>query len=163
MKGERSINCIPFRYAGIMHNYDMDVEEWAKYMPEHMRKCYVCGGEMRNYRSLSGALLKKTYPYIASFKITKGKNKGMSQFHVMCRACAYDFGKGVIEMDGHTYKNFYDFKESKFKKKLEKGICWNCKHLKKHNGELAKHVCDIKGTVVNDTRIRECDEMWERK
>lgn len=163
MRGERSINGIPFRYAGIMHDYDMDTEEWVKYIPEHMRKCYICGGEMRNVRSLSGTLRKKTYPYMALFNITKGKYKGMSQFHIMCRACAYNFGKGVIEMDGYTYKDFYDFDESKFKKAVKKGICWNCKHLKKHNGKLAKYVCDIKGAVVNDTRIRECDEMWESR
>lgn len=163
MKGERSINCTPFRYAGISHDYDKTVEEWAEYMPKHMSKCYICGGKMRNIRSQSGMLMRKSYPYIASFRITKGKNKGMSQFHVMCRACAYDFGKGVIEMDGHTYKDMYEFKESRFKESLRRGICWNCKHLKKYNGKLADFVCDLKGAVVNDTRIRECDEMWERR
>ena len=48
-------------------------------------------------------------------------------------------------------------------KDSERGICHNCKHLKRHNGELAEFVCDIKGAVVEDPRIRECDEMWERR
>lgn len=64
-------------------------------------------------------------------------------------------------MDGHTYTDSLEFSESKFKDSLKRGICYNCKHLKKHNGELAEFVCDIKGSVVNDTRIRECDDMWE--
>lgn len=162
MKGECTIKDKPFRYAGIMHDYDKDSEDWAKYMPEHMSKCYICGGKMRNIRSQSGTLLRKSYPYIAAFRITKGKNKGMAKFHVMCRTCAYALEKGVIEMDGHTYKDMYEFNEHKFKESLKKGICWNCKHLKKHNGKLADFVCDIKGAVVTDTRIRECDDMWEQ-
>ena len=161
MKGERSIRGVPFRYGGIKHNYDMTSEDWAEYMPRYMTKCYICGGKMQNAYSQSGTLLKRSYPYIASFGITKGKNKGMAKFHVMCRACAYNLGKGVIEMDGHTYNNASEFSESRFKKDLERGICYNCKHLKKHNGEIAEWVCDRKGSVVEDTRHRECDEMWE--
>lgn len=163
MKGERSIRGIPFRYAGIMHDYEKTSEEWAEYMPKHMSKCYICGGKMRNCYSPQGTLLKKTYPYIATFRITKGKNKGMNKFRVMCRACAYNLGKGVTEMDGYTYTEPNEFNESRYKEALKRGICANCKHLKKHNGELAEWVCDVKGAVVNDTRIRECDDMWERK
>lgn len=160
MKGERSITGKPFRYAGIMHDYDKTSDDWAEYMPEYMSKCYICGGKMGNI-VVNGTLLKKTYPYIAWFRITKGKNKGLSRARAMCRACAYDFGMGVIEMDGHTYTDRNEFKESRFKEALSRGICYNCKHLKKHNGELAEYVCDIKGAVVTDTRIRECDDMWE--
>lgn len=160
MKGERSIKGVPFRYSGVSHDYDMTADEWAEYMPKYMSRCYICGGKMGNIK-INGTLLKKTYPYIGIFRITKGKNKGLNKFHVMCRACAYDLGKGVIEMDGYTYSDKNEFSESKFKKALERGICWNCKHLKKHNGELAEYVCDIKGSVVNDTRIRECDDLWE--
>lgn len=163
MKGERSIRCTPFRYAGILHDYDKTSEEWAEYMPNYMSKCYICGGKMKNIYSPQGTLLKRTYPYIASFVITKGKNKGLSKFHVMCRSCAYDFNMGVIEMDGYTYTDRNEFKESRFKDALKRGICANCKHLKKHNGDLAEWVCEAKGSVVNDTRIRECDEMWEAR
>ena len=162
MKGERTLVDRPFRYGGIKHDYDRTVEEWAESIPQ-MSRCYICGGKMKNIRSLNGTLLRKTYPYVGLFKITKGKEKGIGIFHVMCRKCAYEFGKGVIEMDGHTYTNYNEFKEDKFKEALNKGICWNCKHLKKHNGELANFVCDRKGTVVNDIRIRECDEMWESR
>lgn len=64
-------------------------------------------------------------------------------------------------MDGYTYTDKHEFSESKFKRKFKKGICYNCKHLRRHNGELVDYVCDIKGAVVSDTRRRECDNMWE--
>lgn len=48
MKGERSITGKPFRYAGIMHDYDKTSDDWAEYMPEYMSKCYICGGKMGN-------------------------------------------------------------------------------------------------------------------
>ena len=162
MKGERTIDDKPFRYGGIMHDYDSTSEEWAEKIPE-MRKCYICGGKMQNIYSPSGTLLKKTYPYIGLFRITKGKNIGKGKFRVMCRACAYDLGKGVIEMDGHTYKDKNEFHENKFKEALERGICWNCKNLRKFNGDLADWVCEKKSSVVLDTRIRECDDMWEKR
>lgn len=159
MKGERTIVDKPFRFAGLMKDYDKTADEWAEVHPKYMSRCYICGGSMRNVNSLP----LKSYPYVGLFSITKGKHKGQSRFHVMCRACAYDLGKGVVEMDGYTYTDKYAFKESRFKEALSKGICWNCKHLKRHNGELAEYVCDIKGAVVSDTRIRECDDMWGGK
>lgn len=160
MKGERTLDDKPFRYGGFWHNYDRTTEEWAEFIPQ-MRKCYICGGKMGNIYSPAGTLLKKTYPYVGMFHITKGENKGKSKFRPMCRACAYAFGRGVIEMDGHTYKDKNEFSENKFKADLKRGICWNCNHLRKHNGDMAEWVCERKGSVVNDTRIRNCDEMWE--
>lgn len=162
MKGERTIDDKPFRYGGIMHDYDSTSEEWAEKIPE-MRKCYICGGKMQNVYSSSGTLLKKTYPYIGLFRITKGKNKGKGKFRVLCRACAYDLGRGVIERDGHIYKNKNEFHENKFKDALKRGICWNCKHLRKFNGDFADWVCERKGSVVLDTRLRNCDDMWEER
>lgn len=41
--------------------------------------------------------------------------------------------------------------------------CANCKHLKKHNGNLADWVCDRKGSIVTNPYDKECDEMWEPK
>lgn len=162
MKGERTIDDKPFRYGGIGHDYDSTSEKWAELIPE-MRRCYICGGKMQNFYSPQGTLLKKTYPYIGVFRITKGKDKGMCKFRIMCRSCAYDLGKGVIEMDGHTYKDKNEFHENKFKDDLKRGICWNCRHLRKFNGGLADWVCERKGSVVIDTRRRECDEMWEER
>jgi hypothetical protein len=49
------------------------------------------------------------------FKITKGKYKGKNKFRALCRKCAYDYGKGVIEMDGKTYTDYYKFNEEKYK------------------------------------------------
>ena len=158
MKGERTIDSVPFRFSGMQHGYEMTSEDWADYLPEHMSKCYICGGQMRNI-SVNGVLLKKTYPYMASFKITKGKNKGEYKFRPMCRACAYDFGKGVIEMDGHTYTDREEFKEERFKEAFRNGICWNCKHCRQRDDE--EWVCIRKGSIIKDIRIRECDEMWE--
>ena len=71
---------------------------------------------MRNVYSLAGTLLRRTYPYAGLFKITKGKRKGNYKIRAMCRACAYDFGRGVIEMDGNSYMEPGEFSESKYKK-----------------------------------------------
>lgn len=161
MKGSKTIQDKPFRYGGISHDYDMTSEDFTEYLPEHMSKCFICGGRMRNIRSLNGTLLKRTYPYAGFFKITKGKNKGFYKFRLMCRSCAYNLGKGVIEMDGYTYQDKNDFNEKRYKEAIASGICANCKHLRKHNGDLAEFVCDRKGSVVKDTRVRECDELWE--
>lgn len=60
----------------------------------------------------------KTYPYVATFKITKGQYKGNVRFKYLCRICAYDYGIGVIEMDGETYQNPKDFNEAAYKKKI---------------------------------------------
>lgn len=117
MKGERTLIDSPFRYGGIQHDYDMDVEDWRGVI--HTR-CWCCGGDMtRNFYSKSGTLLKKQYPYVAVFKITKGKHKGLNWFKTLCRACAYDYGRGVIEMDGNTYMNYYEFNEAKYKRSIE--------------------------------------------
>lgn len=114
MKGDRTLVDIPFRYGGILHNYDMDVEEWHGIIN---KRCWCCGGDMtKNTYSLSGTLLKRNYPYVAEFKVSKGKNKGKYWFKTLCRACAYDYGRGVIEMDGNTYTNYFEFNESKYKK-----------------------------------------------
>ena len=111
MKGERSINGSPFRYGGILHNYDKTCDEWYEDHPGY-RKCYCCGGSMKN----SMPHLHTTFPYMGNFKITKGRLKGYGRFKILCRRCAYDYGKGVIECDGNTYYDYYEFKESRWKK-----------------------------------------------
>lgn len=116
MKGDRTLVDIPFRYGGIMHNYDMDVEDWQGVIN---KRCWCCGGDMtRNMYLKSGVLLQKLYPYVAVFKITKGKHRGQNWFKTLCRGCAYDYGRGVIEMDGNTYMNPVEFNESKYKKEM---------------------------------------------
>lgn len=110
MKGERTIVDKPFRYGGIMHNYERDADEWAS-LNEHCKRCYCCGGKMGNIYSPSGTLLRKSYPYMAMFKITKGRNKGKAWLKILCRACAYEYGRGVIEKDGITYYRPNEFKE----------------------------------------------------
>ncbi len=114
MKGEKGLKDQPFRYGGIAHDYDMDCEEWAEIVPR-MRTCFVCGKEMKNIYDSSGVLLGKTYPYIGTYIITKGPLKGHGKFRTICRACAYDYGHGVIEMDGNTYQSPEDFNETQYK------------------------------------------------
>ena len=55
MKGDRTLVDIPFRYGGIMHNYDMDVEDWQGVIN---KRCWCCGGDMtRNMYLKSGVLI----------------------------------------------------------------------------------------------------------
>ena len=115
MKGERTLKDKPFRFGGIMHDFGMDAEQWADAIPS-MRRCWSCGGKMRNFRSVQGTLMHTSYPYVAVFKVTKGKHKGQNWFKTLCRSCAYAFGNGVIEMDGNTYQNPGDFNEAEYKK-----------------------------------------------
>lgn len=122
MKGERALDGIPFRWGGISHNYEMTNEDWQKeswvpYSGKPMR-CYACGGIMKNLRSRSGTLLQQHYPYCGVFKITRGKNKGKFMFHILCRSCAYMYGRGVIEMDAETYKSPLEFDERKYKEAI---------------------------------------------
>lgn len=127
MKGSRTLIDKPFRYGGIMHNYDRDWDEWIGISdtPSDLRrktpydKCYCCGGRGGNLYSPNGTLLKKNYPYMAFYRITKGTNKGYNKCRIICRACAYDYGKGVIEMDGETYQNKADFNERRYKESLK--------------------------------------------
>lgn len=114
MKGENGIFEKPFRYGGIMHDYEKDVEQWDMW-----KRCYCCGGVPRNVYSNSGTLLKRKFPYIASFRIMKGKNKGRMKFQYLCRRCAYDYHLGVIEMDGKTYFDYNDFDEIEYKSRQE--------------------------------------------
>lgn len=119
MKGEKTILCKPFRYGGIMHDYNKTVEDWLGIINP---LCYCCGGDMTtNLYTRGGHLLKISYPYASMFKITKGHYKGNYKLETLCRACAYDYGMGVIEMDGETYYNYYDFNEHKYKKTLKEG------------------------------------------
>ena len=115
MKGERTLVDEPFRYGGFFHDYEKDVEQWHDILGKSMDKCYCCGGKMRNVRSQNGTLLKRNYPYIAVFKLSKGKHKGKNWFKPLCRACAYGYGRGVIEMDGNKYFDYYTFDEKKYK------------------------------------------------
>lgn len=112
MKGERTIDGHPpWRFVGLFFkNYYWDVEEWLENYGLHEKKCYVCGGTFKNTR-INGNLLKHNFPYMACYKAFKGKEKGFSRFHLICRACAYGYGLGVIEKDGNLYRNYYDFIE----------------------------------------------------
>lgn len=113
MKGEKSLYDIPFRYGGIFHNYDRDWDEWKKNLKKPMA-CYCCGSG-GNQISNNGKLLRRNYPYAAFFKFIGGKYKGYTKLKILCRACAYNYGKGVVEMDGETYHNPREFNERKYK------------------------------------------------
>lgn len=98
MKGERTLEDKPLRYGGIFHDYSKTAE-YFQTKPE----CFCCGGD-----------LCKCAPYIGVFKFTKGKNKGFFKFRLLCRTCAYDYGRGVVEMDGEEYLNPLDYKGGLF-------------------------------------------------
>lgn len=122
MKGERMLDDKPFRYGGIYKQYELDNEEWQKeswepFFRKPMR-CFACGGVMKNSRSRSGTLLKRNYPYAGFFKITRGKYKGRFIIRILCRFCAYMYGRGVIEMDAETYKSPLEFDEKKYKEAI---------------------------------------------
>ncbi len=111
MKGERTIDCIPFRYAGLFcRKPEWDVEQWRQTDTNRKWICYACNAELKNTYSTSGTLLRRNYPYMSVFKYGKGKNKGLSRFRILCRECAYSYGKGVTEIDGEIYMEKEDFK-----------------------------------------------------
>lgn len=114
MKGKRALDGKPFRYGGIMHNYDMTFDDWADVDEKAYGKCHICGG---GTRSAANGIRHKTYPYCGAFKITRGRHKGSFRFKIMCRACAYDFGRGVVEADGNTYWDYYAFNEEKWRER----------------------------------------------
>lgn len=107
MKGKNTLRDKPFRYGGIEHDYTKDFYELAG-MNE---KCWCCGGEMKSHFRYH-----KSKPYVAVFKITKGKYKGMNRFRPLCRTCAYNYGRGVVECDGNTYMKPDELSEKKWKK-----------------------------------------------
>lgn len=106
MKGRNTLHNQPFRYGGFMKNYDREIHE----IVGHDMRCWCCGGVMRS----SNPRTHRIKPYTAVFRITKGKDKGMNRFRVLCRSCAYDYGKGVIEVDGKIYFDKKDFNEKKY-------------------------------------------------
>ena len=105
----------PFRYGGLWHDYDLDVEEWAEIVPT-MKICHVCGKEMKNSPASDGKPIRRQYPYMGTYTIRGGIMKGYGMFHVMCRECAYEYKRGVVEMDGEIYQQKDEVNEEKYKK-----------------------------------------------
>lgn len=116
MKGKNTLDGLPFRYGGIGHDFDRDNEQTAEILGGKL-KCWCCGGIMRNHHHSDGSV-HRFFPYCGVFKITKGRDKGRYRFRMLCRACAYSYGRGVIEMDGNKYMNLYDFSEKKHKEMI---------------------------------------------
>lgn len=105
----------PFRFGGLMHDYSVDVEDWAERIPE-MDRCFKCRKLMKNHRDKDDNIIQKEYPYMVFLDVTLN---GMCACYnkVICRKCAYSYDIGVIEMDGEVYLNFYDFNEEEYKRK----------------------------------------------
>lgn len=97
MKGDRGLHDKPFRYSGILHQYDKTAE-YFKSRP----RCYACGGDMTGHK-----------PYAAAYRILRGDEAGLFRFRLLCRECAYAYGRGVVEQDGETYEYMTDFKYGK--------------------------------------------------
>ena len=47
----------------------------------------------------------------------------MNRFRPLCRACAYNYARGVVECDGNTYMEPDEFSEKKWKENKDE----NCK------------------------------------
>lgn len=111
MKGKNTLRNKPFRYGGLMHDYTKDFYE----LTGMNKKCWCCGRDMKAH--VPGI---KIMPYTATFRITKGKDKGLVAFRPLCRSCAYRYGRGVIECDGNTYMEPDEFSEKKWKEVEQK-------------------------------------------
>ncbi len=74
----------PFRWGGLEREFDWTAKEWQEIYPdsEHFRRCHLCQREFRPDEHL----------YCGSFK----QPSNMRRFRILCRECAYSFGK-VIE------------------------------------------------------------------
>lgn len=106
MKGENTLKDKPFRYGGLLKDYSKEIHELngCEY------KCWCCGRDMKS--RVTGT---KIMPYAATFNISKGKYKGFVALHPLCRACAYKYGRGVVECDGNTYMKPDEFTEERCK------------------------------------------------
>lgn len=109
MRGDRTLVGQPFRYGGIQHNYERTWEQWDERV-KGIEKCYCCG---RRYTEL--VYPDNLYPYLGVYKITRGRDEGCNKLRIICRECAYDYGRGVVEMDGETYTDYYAFDEGEYK------------------------------------------------
>ncbi len=110
MKGKNTLRDKLFRYGGILKDYSKEIHE----LNGHEYKCWCCGRDMKSH--LPGI---KIMPYTATFRITKGKDKGLFAFRPLCRSCAYRYGRGVVECDGNTYMEPDEFSEKKWKEEHE--------------------------------------------
>lgn len=106
MKGKNTLRDKPFRYGGILKDYSKEIHE----LNGREYKCWCCGRDMKSH-----VLGIKIMPYTATFRITKGKDKGLVAFRPICRSCAYRYGRGVVECDGNTYMEPDEFSEKKWK------------------------------------------------
>lgn len=106
MKENNTLVDRPFRYGGFKHDYTKDFYELTRTSGE----CWCCGCEMK-----SVVPKIKIMPYVATFQISTGKNKGRFAFRLLCRSCAYAYGQGVVECDGNTYMKPDEFSEKKWK------------------------------------------------
>ena len=66
MKGKNTLRDKPFRYGGLFKDYSKEI---------HEQKCWCCGRDMKSHVSEI-----KIMPYTATFRISKGKNKGLFAF-----------------------------------------------------------------------------------
>lgn len=110
MKGKNTLRDKPFRYGGIKHDYTKDFYE----LTGMNKKCWCCGRDMKSH--VPGI---KIMPYTATFRFSKGRNKGLFAFRPLCRSCAYRYGRGVVECDGNTYMEPDEFSEKKWKEEHE--------------------------------------------
>lgn len=82
VEGKEEIDGEPFRWGGIEREFERTAKEWQKDGGEQYEKCHLCKEPFKPDEHL----------YCATFKQPEG---GM-RFRILCKKCAYSFGK-VIE------------------------------------------------------------------
>lgn len=68
MKGKNTLRDKPFRYGGLFKDYSKEIHE----ITGCEQKCWCCGRDMKSHVPEI-----KIMPYTATFRISKGKNKGL--------------------------------------------------------------------------------------
>lgn len=106
----------PYRYGGIMQNFEMDAEQWSKVIPE-MSHCYKCGRRIKN--AIKGKQIIKNYPYAMFLTYKEDKKVLRGAIEPLCRSCAYSYKLGVLEMDGEEYQCENEFNEEEYKQKIK--------------------------------------------
>lgn len=81
-EGKEKINGEPFRWGGFERAFGRTAKEWQQNGGIHYERCHLCKQPFHSDEHL----------YCATFKQPEG---GM-RFRILCRKCAYSFGK-VIE------------------------------------------------------------------
>lgn len=86
---ENLIDDETFVFGGIEKNFDATAGDFRKYDPVTYENCHHCERHIEDDEQI----------YAGFFRISPEYSK----FHILCRKCAYDMSKQVIEKDGKKH------------------------------------------------------------